>query len=127
MVNFRIVENAPPKWHERYYEFVELYNGPTVTKTELLKRLDWNLNQFNPAREQAIKDGLVPEIRKPIKGKYYYQTSNGNYVVTRGTKEIFVRAYLHTKEEALALIKYLEEHGWTMENVDKWRKKEREN
>lgn len=124
MVNFKIIENAPPRWHEKYYEFVELYNNPEITKTELLKILDWNLNQFNPAREQAIKDGLVPEIRKPIKGKYYYQTSNGNYVVTRDTKEIFVRAYLHTKEEALALIKYLEEHGWTMDNVEEWRKGE---
>lgn len=124
MVNFKIIENAPPRWHEKYYEFVELYNNPEITKTELLKILDWNLNQFNPAREQAIKERLIPELRKPLKAKHYYKTSNGQYMVQRDTKTIFVRAYCHSEEEAQLLVEYLHENGWTMENVDKWRKKE---
>lgn len=122
MPNFKVVENSPPKWQLKYREFIELYNNPRITRRELLKELDWNLNQYTPAREQAIRDGLIPEVRKLLTAKYYYPRPGGKFLVERVTKKYFVRELMDNEEEAKRLVEYLHKHGWTMDNVDEYKR-----
>ena len=87
-----------------------------------MKELDWSLNQYNPAREQAIRDGLIPEVRKPLTAKYYYPRPGGKFLVERVTKKYFVRELMDNEEEAKRLVEYLHKHGWTMDNVDEYKR-----
>ncbi len=64
MVTFRIVENAPPRYLEKYDEFVELYNDESYTVKEVMDKLDWSHRIFEQAKKQALDEGLI-KLRKP--------------------------------------------------------------
>ena len=51
--NFRILEGCPPKFLERYDEFIELYFNPDIKKKDILKILDWSDGQYKKARAKA--------------------------------------------------------------------------
>lgn len=122
MTNFRVIEDPTPKWHYQYYEFIEAYNNPNITKRELLKKLDWSQNQYNQAREQAIKEKKIPEIRRPKKFKYYRRNKTG-YIVEKRTQGKIIRGYAHTEKEAKKLVEYLHKHGWNKENILKFKER----
>lgn len=94
MVNFRIVENAPPSYVEKYDEFVELYNDHSVTVKEIGELLGWSTNVFEQAKEHALSEGKI-SLRKPYgnRGKwvkvrkvpkyYSYSKNSGKFTVKK--------------------------------------------
>ena len=121
--NFRIVENSPPKYLERYDEFLELYFNPEVFKRDILLELDWSENQYQHARKKAIRDGLI-QPRTKVK-HYYYNKSNGKYIVNKCTRNIHFAHTVDTEEEAKAMVEYLRKYGWTKQNAYKFKKQYR--
>lgn len=89
-MNFRIIENAPPKYTERYEEFIELYNESNLTMDEIRKKLDWTYSAYRQARKKAVEEKRLKErnpSHKPKnkkikdKPKYYHRTPKGKYIV----------------------------------------------
>ena len=91
-IRFRIIENAPPKYMEKYDEFIDLYNNSSLTIEDIRKRLDWTCSVYNQARKKALSENKL-NVRNPnYKGgrsknniknnpKYYHRTKKGKYVV----------------------------------------------
>lgn len=108
MLNFRIVENAPPSYMERYEEFIELYNDHSITVQEVSKILGWSVNVFEKAKHHALMEGRI-ELRKPYNRhnskkvkkppKYYSYSKYG--------KKFCVKKYIYDEErKESALIYY---------------------
>lgn len=68
MVTFKIVENAPPTYMEKYDKFVELYNDNSITVQDISKELGWSCNVFKQAKENALKEGKI-KLRSPRSGR----------------------------------------------------------
>lgn len=120
--NFRIIENSPPKYLERYDEFLELYYNPDVRKMDILKILDWSDGQYKKARAKAIEEGLIEKSKPRGRGVknpkyYYYDNKLKRYVITRDTKRIHIYHICNSKKEAIELVDYLNKFGWNKENI----------
>ena len=116
-MNFNIIEGGQPTFLEKYQKFLELYHNPKILKKDIPRILDWSMRQYTNARKKAIKDGKIQD-NKP---KYYHwRQSQKRWIVSR-RNTIYVTCY--TEEEAIQLVDYLKENGWTRENVEQFKKK----
>ena len=122
MANFNIVEDTKPRYLDRYDEFIELYLDPDIRKPELLKRLDWSNNTYKQARRHAVENGDLPDDKRKKPVYYFYAPRHDRWIVAKRNKRVFLQVYCHTEEEAISLRDYLDEHGWTKENVIKWKR-----
>ena len=125
--NFRILEGCPPKFLERYDEFIELYFNPDIKKKDILKILDWSDGQYKKARAKAVEEGLIGKTKPRGRGvknpKYhYYDRKLKRYVVSRDTKRIHIYHICNSKQEAIELVAYLNKYGWTKKNIKQFKK-----
>ena len=97
MLNFKVIENSPPTYMEKYEEFVRLYNDERITVEDIRKRLGWTMKVYSDAREQALSEGLIVDRRtenmkknkgRPRKAKfvpkyYTYKKRVGKFQVSK--------------------------------------------
>lgn len=116
MPNFVIVENPKPNYADRFDEFVELYNDPTLLRREVREKLGWNRSTYCKARKEAMSLGLIQD--SPVKPRYYFfNTTVGKWMVNRRDKNHDIRIRCESKEQAMAMVEYLHEFGWSKRNV----------
>lgn len=129
--NFRVVENAPPAYTEKYEEFIELYNNHDVTVEDIRKELGFNIKQYNLARKRALSEGVIqdrrvasknkrlgrPKTKKKREVKHYSHTRHGKFnVVKRFYKkgkvtDVYCGTY-DSEEQAMMVAEKMREVGW---------------
>lgn len=108
MVNFRIIENAPPKYMERYDEFVELYNDHSITIQEIGQILGWSTNVFEQAKEQALADGRI-SLRKPSGNRRKWKKIRQppkHYSYSKNSKKFAVKKHIYDEERKESVLIY---------------------
>lgn len=138
-INYRIVENPPPHYVEKYDEFVDLYNNPNISIVDIRSQLGWTVKTYTLARLKALEEGKIVERRsrgnqgrprreKHIPKNYYYRANSDNYVITkRKTIDGEVRTlYFGTykkEEDCVRIIKELKKVDWDKNELDNIKKK----
>lgn len=56
---FKVIENSPPSYLEKYDEFVELYNNKDIKVDKIKAMLGWSANVFDKARKRAVAEGKI--------------------------------------------------------------------
>ena len=118
------MENTQPSYADKYEEFIDLYNNSKLTTIDIYKKLGWNNAIFKKARDQALKEGRI----KPRKGKpkhYTYNKKGKHWTVYKNINRIQMQFSVGSEKEAKELVAYLDEHGWSKKNVEKYRKKQK--
>lgn len=143
MVNFRIVENAPPIYIENYEEYIDLYNNSSLTVMEIINKLDWTQSTYKQARKQALKENRLiqrkiikktkPNKNKKIKQKsapkHYSRTIDGKFVVLKRFykgKTLYRNVYCgiyKTEAEAQEIVKEMKKVNWDESYLDEIKRK----
>ena len=143
MVTYRIIENAPPEYEEKYDEFVKLYNNHEITVEDIRKELGLNVKQYNLARRRALSEGLIknrrtaakdkkigrPKLKKKKKHKHYsHARSSGKFnVVKRFYKNNeVINVYCGTydlEEQAIMVAEEMNKVGWDKKYLNQIREK----
>lgn len=108
MVSFRIIENAPPKYMERYDEFVELYNDHSITIQEIGQILGWSTNVFEQAKEQALADGRI-SLRKPSGNRRKWKKIRQppkHYSYSKNSNKFAVKKHIYDEERKESVLIY---------------------
>ena len=63
MLRFRVIENSPPTYAEKYEEFIQLYNDPDIIVEDIRKKLGWTIKVYGDARKQALREGRIKDRR----------------------------------------------------------------
>lgn len=131
MVRFKIVENSPPAYAEKYEEFIELYNNPDIIVEDIRLKLGWRTKIYNDARRQALKEGRIKDRRtrkmlknrgRPRKPKYKpkYYTYDRRTRKYRVSKRYYVDGKYHIthyggyrkETDAQKIVEELKKVGW---------------
>ncbi len=132
MVNFKIIENSPPVYMEKYEEFIELYNDKNITVEEIRQRLGWRTKVYNDARNKALEENRIIDRRsknsienckgRPVKEKhipkyYHYDRWYGKFVIVkkyyRDKKEVVSYYGCYNNEKvAQAVVNELKKVDW---------------
>lgn len=126
-MNFKIVENVPPRYISDLDEFVELYNNPNILVDDIKKRMDLSVKQYLSLRNHALEEGLiknrVDNAHKNKRGRrsagkheiknYSYDRSNNFYRVVKciDGKYIFYGTYPNARTAEL-IVKGMREFDW---------------
>lgn len=123
-MKFNIVEDTRPRYAEKYDEFIKLYNNGALVK-DIRERLGWGRYTYYHAREKALSEGLIADRTKKPKNPAGYRKTGKGYFVERRVNKVTIRKWCKTEEEAMELVKYLNEKGWTKENLERYREEKR--
>ena len=142
-MEFIIVENHLPSYHEGYEEFIRLYNGNELTVHDIRVKLGWNVRTYTRARKKALEEGRIVErgdtnrvtknSRKALKKKnppkyYYYRHNLGKFIISKklsvdGTeKTVYFGAY-KTKEECENIVRELKKVDWDKSKLEEIKNK----
>jgi len=142
-MGFRIVENPPPKYLEKYDTFIDLYNNSPLNVKEIREKLDWSISVYNQAKEKGLKEGKIIERRTPltiknVKGrpkntknppKYYSKTTDGKYVVVKRfykgktvDKNVYCGIY-DTENQAKQIVDEMKNVNWDKSYLNEIKKR----
>ena len=107
---------------EKYDEFVKLYNNPEIKKTRIHKILGWSTRQYNKARQHAILEGDITPFKDQVK-YYHWSSVKKRFIVSRKKGNTTIYVTCNTEEEAIELVNYLKNKGWTRKNVARFQEK----
>ena len=120
-MNFRIVEDSTPRYAERYDDFIRMYNdGVTIKK--ILGELDWSQNTYRGALEKAVEKGHVRKRTRGRRNPKYYHKYYSQWRVERKVDGKLIRTQCRTEEDAKNIVRYLNRHGWSKDNIIKWKR-----
>lgn len=123
--NFRIIENQPSKWEEKYEEFIDLYENSTLSVMDIRNRLGLSSKQFAKARDKAKREGKITLRNERRAKQYYFNKQNKKWYIYKQNNKKLLTWQVSSEDEAIQMRDYLDEHGWTNENVEEFRKGKR--
>ena len=120
-MKFNIVENPTPKYVDRYDDFIKMYNSGVRVKT-IQRELEWSQNTYRQAKRKALEAGLIKDrVRNGGRPRYYHKYYS-MWLVEREVDGRKIRTQCRTEEEAKNIVRFLEKHGWSKENIMKWKR-----
>ena len=131
-MNFRVVENSPPSYLDRYDEFVEMYKNTDIKVEKIKAELGWSTNVYEKARKQAIREGLITnrhpghylKKKEGVSPKYYSFSRNANKFIIKkwlrkgGVRKEYYYGIYGNEDAVKMVVAELKKVDWDISKLD---------